>query len=167
MRATLFIVGAFFELAGILLVASPDLVPQAERASRWLGARYRRAVNRLRRLIGRPRTQFHSIGAAGEASAAADLSIRKTISQDASLEEKVDFLLRRDQEAQRDVNEVRKQIARIERESPERIEELRSEMKQHVADVLAATHREHLPLRLVGIVALVLGLACVTVANFV
>jgi hypothetical protein len=60
MKASLYIVGAVVELGGILLVASPDLVPGSLRFAAWARPRLRRLENRIRRLIrARPPSGRH------------------------------------------------------------------------------------------------------------
>ena len=86
-------------------------------------------------------------------------------SDDASLEDKVEYLRRRDQEAQRRLNEHDDRLDRIEAESPERLAELRGDMETHVAHELSAALEAYRPLRVVGTIALVIGLACVTLAT--
>jgi hypothetical protein len=166
-QAALLVVGAAFEFAGIVLVGSPDLFPQAVRVSGWLRLRHRTIVNRLWRLIGRPRAKVVEIGLASEINVAASLSAIKSTSDIGSLEDKVGFLLRRDQEAQRDMNALRERVDAIERDSPKRLDELRDSMETHVAGELRAALEVYLPLRVAGAFALAAGLICVMVANFV
>lgn len=168
MRVFLYIAGAAVELAGIILVASPDLVPQAQRASKWLGLQYARAEKRVRQFIRRPRQSTTvEVGTAGEINLAGSISAVKTTSNVGTLEQKVDFLLRRDQEAQAHVNELRERLRALEGDTEAKLSSTRSEMKQHVANALRAAHEAYLPLRIVGVVALVLGLCLVTTGNFV
>jgi hypothetical protein len=91
----------------------------------------------------------------------------KAMREGASLEEKVEFLLGRDQEAQERENDYEARLSAIEGETPERLEELQRGMERHVAEALEAAHREYQPLRILGAVLLALGLFCVTVANLV
>jgi hypothetical protein len=51
-QTALVIGGALSEFVGIILIAFPDLLPDARRASAWLAHRARSVVNRLRRLVG-------------------------------------------------------------------------------------------------------------------
>ena len=85
----------------------------------------------------------------------------------ATLEQKVEFLLTRDQEAQRAVNALRGQIEDIQAESPKRLAQLREEVEAHFAQALNAALETHRLLRIWGAIALFLGLVCVTCANFV
>ena len=90
--AVLYICGAVLELAGIVLAASPDLVPQGRKLSRWLGAIAQPIVSRVLRLIGRPRAYTVQVGPAEIIVAADSVSIIKSAAADATLEQKVDFL---------------------------------------------------------------------------
>jgi enolase len=91
----------------------------------------------------------------------------KSVAAGASLEEKVAFLLRRDEEAQGAVNALAERVAAIEEQAPRQLEQLRGEMQAHVDQKIRAALDEYRELRVAGTVALGLGLACVTVANFV
>jgi signal transduction histidine kinase len=84
-----------------------------------------------------------------------------------SLEDKVEYLLRRDQDAQRRANELDARLDRLEAESTERLAELRGKMETHVAHELSTALEAYRPLRVAGTIALVIGLVCVTVATFV
>jgi len=162
----LFVSGGVFELVGIVLVGSPDFFPEAERASRWLRDRWTRFVDRLLVMLGRPRDRVVVVGVADAFDMSDHASVMKSADPNASLEEKVAFLLQRDQEAQRAANALSARLASTERESPKRLEELQGEMEQHVTDTLAAAHGLYLPLRLVGAGLLVVGLGCATAGNF-
>jgi hypothetical protein len=168
LQAILFVVGAIFEFVGIVLLGFPDFIPGALRLSNWLRIRGRRLANRMRRLFGRPpgRTVV-KLEAADEISLAGHLSLMKHVHPDATIEEKVAFLVQRDQEAQRDVNELNERLTAIETETPRRLEELRGQMHTHVARELTEAMTAYRPLRIGGTVALAIGLLCVTVANFV
>jgi ElaB/YqjD/DUF883 family membrane-anchored ribosome-binding protein len=121
----------------------------------------------MRRVVGRPRSQHIQIFAADEINVVDRAVVTKETDSGASLEAKVEFLLQRDREAQDHVNQLRAQVETVETETQKRLDDLQREMEQHVGDVVAAAHREYLPLRLVGVAALVVGFGCVTAANFV
>ena len=165
MTTALLVLGSAFEFGGIVALGFPDLLPGALRVSTWLGRQWRRASNRLRRLVGlKPRAVVHTVGAGGAISGGGHLSGVVSTSNVGSLEDKVEYLLRRDQDAQRRENELNARLDRIERETSERLAELRGEMETHVAHELDALRVEYRPLRVAGTIALVIGLACVTVA---
>jgi hypothetical protein len=166
-RSGLYIAGAFIEFLGIILVGSPDLFPQARRVSGWIGLGYRRVTNRFWRLIGRPRSKIVSLGLAGEVSTSGSLSAVKVTTSVGTIGQKVDFLLRRDEEAQRHVNELRERIRVLEGKIASGLETARAEMEDHVTHALRTAHEAYLPLRIVGVVALVVGLGLVTAGNFV
>lgn len=167
-RATLYIVGAVFELGGIVLVGSPDLIPGAVRAAAWIRTRWRPIENRLRRLLRlRGRPIVVQVSAAGSVGLAGSVTLRKSASAEATLEQKVAFLLQRDQEAQRDVSELAQRVAAIEADASRRLDELRGEMKEHVARELTTAIEDYRAARIGGAVALAIGLALTTTGNFV
>jgi hypothetical protein len=167
-QATLYTVGASLELIGIVLIASPDLVPGARRLSQWLAPRLRRIENRVRRLLRlRGRNIVINVEPGTIVMSAGNLSLTKSVSADAPLERKVEFLLQRDQEAQRDSNALAERVATIERESPRRLDEVQERMETHVSTELAAALAEYRPARVIGTIALAIGLALATAANLI
>ncbi len=79
-----------------------------------------------------------------------------------TLEEKVDWLLRRDQEAQRDVNDLARRLSRLENDLPGRLAALSDQLKGHVAASLAAAQADFRATRILGSLALVIGLVLTT-----
>jgi len=156
----LFVFGAVAEFAGIVLLGFPDLLPGAIRLSGWL----RRQSNRLRRVVGLPtRPIVVSIGAAGEINIAGRVAALVVSRSGGTLDEKVAFLLRRDQAAQRQENELADRVDQLEAESRQRIADAQREMEQHIA----AETEAYRPLRIAGTAALALGLALTTVATLI
>jgi hypothetical protein len=167
-KLLLLIGGAAFELFGIVLIAAPDLVPGARRAGAWLSVRTQREVDRLRLAIRRPRHQVVQVPGLAHARAMGNPpSVRISVNADASLDEKVAYLLSRDQDAQRVVNDLAGRVAAIETQLPGQLATLRDEMRTHVAAELAASEADYRPARIGGTIALAIGLVLVTVANFV
>ena len=168
MSATFLVLGALLELLGIILVASPDLVPWALRLVRWIRPRWRQIENRVRRRLGRS-----ARGIAYEDSATVDMKLTISASgevdfdPDASLEDKVAFLLRRSVESQRETNALAQRVTAIETDAPNRIAELRAEMEAHVARALATAREDYRIARISGALVLATGLALTTVANLV
>jgi hypothetical protein len=158
-KEALFIIGVTLELAGILLVASPDVVPQGQRASRWIQATLPRVVARFRRLTGQPQPQRVTIGAAFETDQAMPITPVKSPGGDAPLEAHVGYLLQRDKELQTEIAEFRRAL-------DQKQVDLRAAMEGLVTEALRAAHREYLPLRISGVVALLLGLVCITMSTF-
>lgn len=86
---------------------------------------------------------------------------------DAPLEDQVAYLLRRDQASQEAEARLTERVAALETGGEKRLEELRREVEALIAGEINAA-KEHLRgLRISGTVALGLGLALTTWANFV
>jgi hypothetical protein len=167
MQAALYILGALCELLGIVLIAAPDLVPGAVRASRWTRLHWRRIENRIRRLLGLPlRSIVHTVGMADTIEIAGRIAATKSTSA-LTIDEKVEFLLRRDQEAQRDVNDLRGSVADLEAETSRRLDEFRDELKTYVDNELVASEADYKIARIGGTIALAIGLTLTTIGNFV
>jgi flagellar motility protein MotE (MotC chaperone) len=99
-------------------------------------------------------------------SAVGNISLLVTPNPDAPLEERVQYLLRREQEAQKKLNEQDERLRAIEEQLPKRLDELRAETEEHVSKSITEAEWRHRPLRFVGALALLLGLVLTTWANF-
>ena len=166
MRATLYVTGAALELVGILLIAWPDLLPYAERVSRWLRVVMRWLAERLRRLFRRRRDVVVNVGAADALAIAGSISVVVSPNPDATLEERVEYLLRREQEAQAKLNAHDERIGAMEEHVPRRLDEHRAAAEEHVESEIIAAESRYRSLRSVGVVALIAGLVMATWANF-
>ena len=164
---SLVVAGGVLEFAGIILVASPDLIPYATEASRWLRDAYRRTLNRALRMIGRPRDLVLDVFPAGAIASAGRISAIKFVGEDATLERKLAFLLQRDQEAQQAENRLTERLDDLGQGTAERLGEVRSELKDHFAEKLAEELTRYRPLRVGGTVLLFMGLGCTVAASFV
>jgi hypothetical protein len=166
-KPTFYIVGALCEMLGIILVATPDLVPGAVRLAHWMRVHWRPTENQIRRLLGLPlRSIVHTVGMAGTIELAGRISAIKSTGA-ATIEEKVEFLLRRDQEAQRDVNDLRGRVEDLEAETSRKLGELRDELMTRVADARTAAQADYRTARIGGTITLAIGLALTTIGNFV
>jgi hypothetical protein len=166
MRTVLLVTGALAELVGIVLVASPDLVPGAVRFAGWIRPRWRRFENRLRRVLRLPhRGVTHEMSASGAIAPSGRISAVVEFNREASLEEQVAFLLRRNVESQTETNALAARIAALEEETPGRLEALRAELEEHVSRTVATAKEDYRTARVMGALVLVLGLALTTLAN--
>jgi hypothetical protein len=167
-RVTLYVLGAAFELLGILMLAAPDFVPGAIRIARWTLVRWRPFENRIRQLLHLPgRGVVVTAGAAGGLALTGRASGVTSIDSEATLHRKVEFLLQRDQEAQRAENRLAEQVADLEAELARHLGELRGAMEAHVARELTSAQKEYRLARIGGTLALIIGLAVTAGANFV
>jgi hypothetical protein len=163
MTATLYIVGAFFEMLGIVLIGAPDLVPGAISLAGWARVQWRALQRRLGFQGGGGTTT-------GPLQARIEMRGKATISTGGgamtTLDEKVSYLLRRDRETQRDTNALRARVEDLEGNLARRLEELRGDMKTHVEDELTAAQADWRTARIGGTVALAFGLVLTTLGNF-
>jgi hypothetical protein len=106
MVAALLVLCVLPKFTGIVLLGFPDFVPGAIRLSALLRTRGRRVANRLRRLVGlEPRATAYGIGPATQVSLVGRVS-RLVSTSETTIEGKVEYLLRCDQDAQRRLNEL-------------------------------------------------------------
>ncbi len=164
----LLFIGVGLQFVGIVALAWFDLIPWNERLSRWLTDAYRRAENRLRRLFRRPpRTRTASLSGSSLARFSASAAATVAISDGASLEDKVAFLLRQNREAQQLENKVAARLNALEQEGPKRLDAARAELKGHFEERLIEVLNRYRGLRQAGTVLLTVALICSIVASFV
>ena len=135
--------------------------------SAWMRRRARLALNRVRQLLRMDlRTEAVEARVTLEATANVQASGEVRAQPDSTIAEKVAFLLRRDQDGQRHLNRLAERVGIIETETPRRLEQLGDELKAHVERQLTVVAEAYRPLRIVGTIALALGLLAVTIATF-
>jgi hypothetical protein len=163
------------EFFGLVLVASPELVPRVMAAfSRiasgwmWLRTISRRGTDALRRVLGLPR-RGKTVTASGALVAVSGFgaSGRVSIEEGASLERKVEYLLRRDQELQAQHKAIDSSL----RGMPDRwradIEAASAGLRDEHEAALQQLRDRHLRARLTGIAMLALGVALATWGNLI
>jgi hypothetical protein len=165
-KPTLYATAAALELLGILLIAAPDFVPGALRLAGWGRVRWRRVENRVRRALGLPlRTVVHTATVEGTITVAGSLSGIVDVNPSATIDEKVEFLIRRNRESQQAVNALSERLADLERESRRLLDELRDELTGHVAQALTEAQADYRATRVWGAAILVLGVLLSTWGN--
>lgn len=162
-RHWLFAFSGSLEVFGVLLVASPEIAPLLQRVGRALVAAWERA-KALWRSIGRllRRKRHHRVDVAGGGRLGAvggRATGRVSVPADATLEEKVEYLLRRDQDVQGRFDETGARLAALPGEWKADIAEASSELRAEHAAALEALRDRHLTVRLVGVALLVTGIA--------
>lgn len=161
---SLAIVGAAVQFLGILLVASPDLVPGA----RWTARRIRIIVNKIERVVRKAlRLPPRSIHAQANPVGALKFGGRATSIKGTSattLNEKVEWLLRRDQEAQRDFNDLAARVGDLASDVTQLLDALREELRGEIASKIAAAQADLRVVRIVGTALLIIGLVLTTIA---
>jgi hypothetical protein len=122
----------------------------------------------LRRLFGRPpRANVYVYAGTATLTLSGEGAFGVVSTSATTIDDKVEYLLRRDQDAQRQMSELAGRISNLEAETPRQLEDAQRRLERHVADALAAAQAEYRPLRIAGTVLLVVGLVCVTVATFI
>jgi hypothetical protein len=162
----LYVIGAAAEFAGILLVASPDLVPGARRLSQWLSRSLGPTWNRVRRWLRLPPRTYYIHAKAGTISVSGSIAGVKKSNPEGTPEQQIAFLLQRDQEAQEAHNLLEARVSAIERESPRQLQELRGEVEQHFGTELDRARAEYRAARVVGTMLVAIGLGFATAGNF-
>lgn len=172
LRRWLLSVAGALELWGVLLVASPELAPilgWLHRAVTALPSRAkslaRRAADWVRAKLGDPRDHIASGTATASGGGATRSSGYKDLPEEATPEEKIDFLMEQSKETQLRLNHLQQRANDL----PERwqgdIEGTAGTLRQEQQQGLAGLRKEHLTARLGGVVLLLVGLALATWGN--
>jgi hypothetical protein len=174
-RGWLYAFGGSAEFFGLLLVAAPELVPilqsiGATAVGGWrsLRALQREAAARLLRLLGRPPRQHVVVGAGGAtARGSVSGSGRVSHSPGATLEGKVDYLLRRDQQVQDALERLHLSLEAMPGRWEAAIGEASETLRAEHSRALVQLRERHLQPRLLGILLLAVGVALATAGNLV
>ena len=154
----LFAIGVLVEGLSIAVFAVPDFVPGLRRFVRWLGPRARRAENRARRLLrlpGHPKVVYAQAGVAVAAG----------MSEGATPDEKIAYLLRREQAAQDFADRLSERVESLSTKLDTDVEALRVEFRDHVGAELRFADEEGRTRRQIGAFLLVVGVVCQAVAS--
>jgi hypothetical protein len=109
-----------------------------------------------------------TVTASGALVTAAGMSARGVVSTSAtSVEERVEYLLRRDEVVQEKLDLLEHLIRAVRTEVGQGLADAAQTMEAHVAEEIQRAHRQHLPVRGAGIVSFVSGLALTTAANLI
>lgn len=138
LKLALYVAGGVFEVAGIFLVAAPDLAPWWHGAKRSMRNAWSRLGARVRALLRRPR----HVTVSGSVSAGMALggSARGFVgvNPDATTEEKVAFLLRRDEETQNRIADLHEAVEGARAEADRKLAEARAELEERLAPTVSA-----------------------------
>jgi hypothetical protein len=162
-KATFYIVGAVVEFVGILLVASPDLVPFADRVAAWSRPRVRAIKKRLGL---RTRSDVNGYYASDSVTVS-DRASAVVSSGANTLEGKVEFLLRRDADAQQHMNKLVERVMDLEERVTRETDTLRHHAEGRIESRIEETQWEYRVVRWCGVGALVVGLGLSTAGNLV
>src|SRR2546426_295103 len=133
LKVSLLVGGAFFEFAGIIVLAFPDAAPYWLQFLQWLRNHTSALRNRIRRLLGWRSSKVIEVQGTAEASSSGRASVLLSISANATLEQKVQYLLNREQEAQHNINALRERMEDFETESRGALKRSRREIEAHFA----------------------------------
>ena len=164
----LLVLGVTAEIVGVMLVAAPDYVPHLVQLARAVRGRtvplVRRFAAFVRRLFRRPR---HLTISAEPATLRLTGSIRGVVSvrDGASIDEKVDYLLRREQHAQEQFDAIDRRISAQPAQWRSELEAMRAEIETTIDSRLTESERRYIRARQIGLLFLIVGLSLTTAAN--
>jgi hypothetical protein len=170
----LYAFGGSAEFFGLVLVASPELVPIAEavassvrRAWRRFKPVLQRVENVVRRLLKRPRAHYVNVEPGGIRVTGGGVTGRVSPGADKTLEEKVEYLLRRDQETQAQFDQVERTVSGLPVQWRADIQQASEALRGEQAQALAELRDRHMRARVAGVLLLAVGVCLATAGNLV
>jgi hypothetical protein len=170
-QGVLVAVGLALDVVGVILLSAEDLHPA------WVwGARQGRAAmtslhrfvsDAVRRILRRPRHVHHKAGVASAIAFGGGAIGRTHPAENASLEEKVEYLLREAERTQARLDAVEGAIQRERDERRSALERLEAQVAQLIEESISASRRRFVVLRRFGVVFVILGSALLSIANVV
>jgi hypothetical protein len=157
--------GGSFELFGLLLAAAPELVPILRAVGRRVASAWRKAADFVRRVLRLPRHHRLVVSDSVSVEGAGSLSASLSIAPGASLDEKVEFLLRRYNETEDRLDEIAKTLRQHPDDWQAAIDAATASLRTEQAEAIRALRGEHLRERLLGVAMLLLGLVLATWGN--
>lgn len=157
MKVTFTIIGVGLEILGLVLTASPELVPRARRFGAGLEAR-------MRRLLRRPR-HFVMEAAAGGITLGGRASGYVSVSDDASPERKLRFLVDQAVETQRRLDDVETRLQELPAEWRKEMEGTRTALEERIAQELHDAREQFIGGRLTGLALIVIGSVLLGIIN--
>ena len=166
-KFALYLVGGVLEVVGIILVAAPDLGPLWKSGQERLRKAWDRLGAKVRSLLRRPRHVTASTSVSGGIALGGSARGIVGVSPAATTEEKVAFLLRRDEETQNRIADLHEALARARTEADRKLADTRAELEERLMVEIRRALDLYRGQRLAGIGMLVLGAICLSAGNFV
>jgi hypothetical protein len=166
-------VGFCNELVGVLMVASPELLPRIESAARWAGAASRsvgaKLVVFLHRLFRVARDVHVLLGAATGVATVGSLDVRGQVGPpaEATTEEKVAWLIERERLTQDKLQTIEKELRDLPGRWQADIDVARQELEGLSRELVRRVADARIRLRLLGLLYVVIGLVFSLAGNVV
>ncbi|HEY2354497.1 MAG TPA: hypothetical protein VGH79_06335 [Gaiellaceae bacterium] len=159
------VMGGANELLGVLMIASPELLPLAVAALAFLSRRVRaaawRAAANVRRMLQITTTHFGRASASITATARIKADVTRAVPR--TLEDVIGWLTRQDQ----DLQEHRNRLDEMPHEWKADIARQAEETEDLMRRLISGLENRNLSLRLLGVGFVVIGLILSTTANLV
>jgi hypothetical protein len=164
--------GAANELIGVLMIASPELLPLVAALARVMATRTRAAMVGLRRIVRRLFHRTHRVSAqltigTDIGTSVEDALVTRKLPGDATSEELIAWLLAEHQRQDDRIVALETRQAAMPSEWKREIAEVKRAAEEHAQTLVRSLADRHLSLRLLGLGYVVLGVILSTVGNLV
>jgi hypothetical protein len=163
------------ELFGVLLIAAPELVPLLVRGMSATAMVWQRAMEHRKRIANRIRRMLHpphddhtyDDARTGSVHISGGGTVSTQSGPGESLEEKVEFLLRREQALQERLDVTAREVGDLPRKWQADMEATASGLRDGFATAIRELDERHIRARLAGIVLVVVGILLNTWGNLI
>ena len=171
MSTWLITLGTWNEVLGVLLVASPELLPRAQRAFRylleWLSVRARRVSGVLRRALRLP-GRNHYVNLASAVSAASAVGARLSLgAPSGSVEDRLKWLIEKVRKHDERIDDIDQEVTKLPDRWQADMDVMRQELEGLSRELVRSVADARIRLRLIGLTYIVLGLVLAWVGNVV
>jgi hypothetical protein len=160
------------ELFGVLLVASPELLPRAKRALVWIRSGWNRIkkgcrllLERIKRLLGKEPPPKHVELKLSDVGGTSDAALALHAPPAGDLGEKVDFLIRRDRANQERFQALEQRIGALPAKWQGEMQARSRELQVGFEEALRELEDRHISARLLGLSLLIVGIILNTWGN--
>lgn len=164
-QTVLIVVGLGLEVVGLSLVSAEDLAPLV------IGARTRlerqRFVETVRRRLGKSAQPKAQVTISDVAAMRDRRRVFPELSPHADPERKVEYLIEQAWQAHQRLNEIDQRLEAEHTRRTNALNELRREIDAAIGEGVETSRLRYIKLRRVGLVFLVLGSACLAIANLI
>lgn len=165
MARALFWTGVALELLGLALVAASDYAPLVREAASAARRRLGPVWLRTLRLLGRRRSRIVHVGAAEAIATGGSVSVHMAPSENATLADKVAFLLRQHDRTESRLDELEARARRHPDQWRAELATARGELEERIERRLTETQERYLFARRVGLVCLLAGVTLVSAST--
>lgn len=167
LKVALIVIGMTLEVVGLILTASPELAPRVRRVKAALRPLRARLEGRIRRLLKRPKHVVMQAGVSGGMALGGHAPGYVSVSDDASLERKLSFLMEQAVRDQQRLNELEHRVADMPGEWRKDVDATRATLEARIGQELEQARELFIVQRLIGLTCIATGSVVLAIVNLI